>query len=1099
MFQIIILLFWLTTAESAAKYPLAKPGCEERCGNIDIPYPFGIGPNCYADGFAVTCNYSFKPHKPFIDSTNLEVLHILLNESTVQVNNPVITYNCSGRADSQDVDLRATPFSFSDMYNRFTASACNNLALITDGLTIVTGCQSICNVESSNETGSCGINCCQAKIPPLIRFINASLRSLDPKSNQDDCKYAFMVDYRWFSNKDIFNVRDMEFVPAVLDWVYNGTSCDMNEISCDNTFYCSEVGCFCSSGYDGNPYLSGGCRDIDECSDPRLNRCEVFCSNNPGSYTCSCPDGFRSLYIFNGTERWNTCWPKRPNGNSRTKAIIASTFSSLGAILLLICMWWLYREVNRRKEAKLKEKFFKRNGGLLLQQQLSSDQGNLETTQLFTSKELEKATDNYNANRILGQGGQGTVYKGMLTDGRIVAIKKSKALDEGNHEQFINEVVILSRINIRNVVKLFGCCLETEVPLLVYEFIPNGTLFQCIHDQNEEFPLTWDLRLRIATEIAGALFYLHSLASIAIYHRDIKSANILLDEKFRAKVSDFGISRSISVDKTHLTTAVQGTFGYLDPEYFQSNQFTDKSDVYSFGVVLVELLTGKRPILSSKSNEGGSLTAYFLLTMKENRLFDILDARVVKEGGKEEILAFANIAKRCLYLNGSSRPTMKEVVMELDGIRMSNGATATVKQSCDNVEYATEDDLSGPQEAASTSTVSFYHAMDIEPLALLLDKSSSSLQLNEPYCFVHLQQQQLSSDHSNFETTKLFTLKELEKATDTYNANRILGQGGQGIVYKGMLTDGRIVEKSKVLDEGKLEQFINEVVILTQINHRNDVKIFGWCLETEVHMLVYEFIPNGTLFEYIHDQNEEFPLTWDLRLQIATEIAGALSYLHSAASIAVYHRDIKFTNILLDDKFRAKVSDFGISRSISVDKTHLTTAVQGTFDYLDPEYFQSSQFTEKSDDYSFGVVLVQLLTGKRPILSAKSDEGGSLTTYFLLTMKENLLFDILDARVVKEEILVVVHVTKRCLSLNGRKRPTMKEVVMELDAIRMSNGASAAVKKSCEDVEYAVPYWTLGGCFYFNRFILFYYSSIYPTSVVRRILFPGKNIGDFPC
>ncbi|KAG5562334.1 hypothetical protein RHGRI_005161 [Rhododendron griersonianum] len=330
----------------------------------------------------------------------------------------------------------------------------------------------------------------------------------------------------------------------------------------------------------------------------------------------------------------------------------------------------------------------------------------------------------------------------------------------------------------------------------------------------------------------------------------------------------------------------RGVASALDPEYFQFNQFTEKSDVYSFGVVLVELLTGKKPILSGKSNEGGSLTAYFLLTMKENRLYDILDARVVKEGRKEEILAFANIAKRCLHLNGSIRPTMKDVVMELDGIRMSNEATTTVKQSYDKVEYATEDDLTGPWEAASSST-------------------------------------------------------------------------------------------------------------------------------------------------------------------------GTLSYLHSAPSIAIYHRDIKSTNILLDDKFRAKVSDFGISRSISVDKSHLTTAMQGTFGYLDPKYFQSSQFTEKNDVYSFGVVLVELLTGKRPILTAKSNEGESLTAYFLLTMKENRLFDILDAQVVKgagkEEILVVALVAKRCLSLNGRKRLTMKEVVMELDAIRMSDGASAA----CEDVEFA--------------------------------------------
>ncbi|KAK8278121.1 hypothetical protein V6Z12_D09G019500 [Gossypium hirsutum] len=264
--------------------------------------------------------------------------------------------------------------------------------------------------------------------------------------------------------------------------------------------------------------------------------------------------------------------------------------------------------------------------------------------------------------------GQGTVYKGMLIDGSIVAVKKSKMVegkkfDEKKVEQFINEVIILSQINHRNVVKLLGCCLEAEVPLL-------------------------EMRLRIAIEIANAMFYLHSAASAPIYHRDVKSSNILLDDKYRAKVSDFGTSRSVALEQTHLTTRVQGTFGYMDPEYFRTNQFTEKSDVYGFGVVLIELLTGQKPISANQSEQVRSLVSYFLHSMQENSLFSILNSMVVKDGPEQEIMVVALLAKRCLNLNGKKRPTMKQVVMELEMIKASGG---TVIEDCGDEESETDD------------------------------------------------------------------------------------------------------------------------------------------------------------------------------------------------------------------------------------------------------------------------------------------------------------------------------------------------------------------------------------------------------------------------
>ncbi|XP_035839163.1 wall-associated receptor kinase-like 3 isoform X2 [Helianthus annuus] len=450
--------------------------------------------------------------------------------------------------------------------------------------------------------------------------------------------------------------------------------------------------CQCNISQEGNPYLPKGCRKLKEC---------IECERKGGV----CSRVFSSIYDDVTSQIISKLSCDMHYGRKSSLGVILGVSISMGLVLLIASIYTLYKKINKVIVKRQKEKYFKRNGGLLLKQQQEIDAGLIDKTILFTSKDLEMATDNYNENRILGRGGQGTVYKGMLADGRIVAVKKSKIVDENQLDQFINEVVILSQVNHRNVVKLLGCCLETEVPQLVSEFVPNGTLYSLIQDDTGEFPFSLNTRLQIATEVAGALSYLHSATSIPIYHRDIKTTNILLDEKYRAKVSDFGTSRFVSIDQTHVTTLVKGTFGYLDPQYFQSSQFTEKSDVYSFGVVLLELFTREKPISLTKFGEHRNLATYFMFAMKEGRVMSIFDQAVVKEDSKGVLLTIANLAMRCLNTNGKQRPSMKEVAMELEGIRTSHvPSTSTVQTSFGWANHNEDPLVFTYSESASTST-----------------------------------------------------------------------------------------------------------------------------------------------------------------------------------------------------------------------------------------------------------------------------------------------------------------------------------------------------------------------------------------------------------
>ncbi|XP_072988433.1 putative wall-associated receptor kinase-like 16 [Typha latifolia] len=677
-----LLLLLMTLPPTAESYAMALPGCNDTCGDVPIPYPFGIGPGCFMEGFELNCTMSNGSYRPFRE--NVEVLDISLSLGRGRIKNNVSSLchiNATEKEEnSWEVSMVGMPYRFSNAFNKFTTIGCATIGYIflkNEKYKYWSGCVSGCDNGESLTNGSCsGTGCCQTAIPKGINYYSVSLDNKINSSNVmtfSPCSYAFLVEANWFNFSTNYVTTDelsYKQVPVVVEMAFGNGTCETEKLNMatyvcvsDNSECVDSLSgpgylCNCSKGYHGNPYLVKGCEDIDECADKDNYPCSGICNNTPGGFSCSCLPGQHGDPYLSGK-----CNPKQ----KRSLTVPLTLGISVGVVVLVLFIFGIYITRERRKLIQVKEEYFRQHGGWLLYEEIRSKQH--LAFKIFTKEELEEATNNFDDKTILGRGGYGTVYKGTLKDDRVVAIKRSKVINESQTKEFGKEMLILSQINHKNVVKLLGCCLEVEVPMLVYEFVPNGTLFQFIHGNDNISHVSLETRLRIAHESAEALAYLHSSASPAIIHGDVKPSNILLDEHYMAKVSDFGASMLAPIDETQFVTLVQGTCGYLDPEYLQTSMLTDKSDVYSFGVVMLELITGKKAFCFTAPEEERSLSSNFISAMKENRLHEILNDQIVNEEEIELIKEVAELAMACLSIRGEERPTMKEVAEELDRLR----------------------------------------------------------------------------------------------------------------------------------------------------------------------------------------------------------------------------------------------------------------------------------------------------------------------------------------------------------------------------------------------------------------------------------------------
>ncbi|KAL9673874.1 hypothetical protein QQ045_030136 [Rhodiola kirilowii] len=285
----------------------------------------------------------------------------------------------------------------------------------------------------------------------------------------------------------------------------------------------------------------------------------------------------------------------------------------------------------------------------------------------YSLRELEEATGGFAEVNVIGEGGYGVVFRGVLPDGSLVAVKNLMNNKGQAEREFKVEVEAIGKVRHKNLVGLVGYCVDGNKRMLVYEYVDNGNLEQWLHgDVGPSSPLTWEIRMKIAIGTAKGLAYLHEGLEPKVVHRDVKSSNILLDRKWNAKVSDFGLAKLLESEKSHVTTRVMGTFGYVSPEYASTGMLTEASDVYSFGVLLMEIITGRIPVDYSKPPEEMNLIDWFKSKVASRQGEEVVDPLIVIQPTPRQLKRVLLVCLRCIDMDVTKRPKMGQIVHMLE-------------------------------------------------------------------------------------------------------------------------------------------------------------------------------------------------------------------------------------------------------------------------------------------------------------------------------------------------------------------------------------------------------------------------------------------------
>ncbi|KAK9058890.1 hypothetical protein SSX86_023734 [Deinandra increscens subsp. villosa] len=607
--------------------------------------------------------------------------------------------------------------------------------------------------------------------------------------------------------------------------------------------------------------------------------------------------------------------------------------------------------------------------------------------------DIKKATKAFTEEYYLGSGGYAKVYNAELevpieerTKGvfsrklRNVAIKCIREDMKGN-QGFDAEIELLTSCKHTNIISLLGFCDEGSNLILVYEHASNGSLDNYLGSKDNSTNLTWVQRIRIGIDIAHGLNYIHTRIEDEqrIVHRDIKSANILLGKNWVAKIADFGLSRFHGADleeKSVRTRNVAGTEYYVCPEYAENGRLKTAVDIYSFGVVLFEILFGK--------------LAYDPIYVAEDKI------------------GIAYIARRCYKDRTIHEMVDTKIMEEVDEL------TSTLHK--------------GPNQDSLKTYLEIAHRC----LAITQDDRPTAKEILEEL------EKAFSFQENNKDNLQI-SFEEIKSATKNFSRENLIGGGGFGKVFKGEVTRGNgsitIVAKRLDRSQGQGEHhFLTELEILFEYKHENIIGLEGYCNENNEKIIVYEHACNGSLDRHLNDVN----LTWSKRLKICIDIARGLAFLHGGAPTKemVIHRDIKSANILLNSDWRAKISDFGLSAIIPRNEKVVSKLV-GTIGYVDPQYEFTGFFTEKSDIYSLGVLLFEILYGQLLVPNTKDYDQERVSRILKQIHEEEklglIVFDDIKEQIDPQSLSIFRVIVSKCLYVDRSKRPTAEHVLQQLE------------------------------------------------------------------